>query len=298
MALKILHVIAGATASGKTSLAINIAKHLQTEILSADSRQCYTEMNIGVAKPTAEELLTIPHHFINSHSIHQPITAGEYERYGLLALEQIFNQSNHAVLVGGTGLYIKALCEGFDIMPNIDSTIDQEINDLYTKNGLLWLQQEIEKTDIQFTLNGEMDNPHRIIRALVFKLSTGKSITDYKKNNPKARPFAVNYHVIALPREQLYENINSRVLHMMDAGLLQEAKQLHAYASLKTLQTIGYQELFSHINNEITLKDAVALIQKNTRNYAKRQLTWFKKQYLEAFDTSENIVNKIYQSRY
>ncbi len=288
-----LHVIAGPTASGKTSLAIKIATHFNTKIISADSRQCYTEMNIGVAKPTSKELASIPHHFINTHSIHQPVTAGAYEKIGLQYVQDVLTTNKVAVLVGGTGLYIQALCEGLDIMPAINKDIDNEVNNLYQQNGLAWLQTTITKEDPLFATTLEINNPHRLLRALVFIRSTGQSITTFRNAQKKIRPFEIKYWILDLPRADLYNNINTRVDNMMNQGLLQEAEALLPYKHLKPLQTIGYYELFDYLQLKQNINTSVALIKQHTRNYAKRQITWFKKKYENNFHSSDSILEQI-----
>ncbi len=294
--MKTLIVIGGATASGKTDIAIEIAKHFHTEILSADSRQCYREMNIGVAKPDTHQLNEVKHFFVNSHSIHEEVSAGEYERYGQNILEGIFQKSDFAVCVGGTGLYIKALCEGIDDMPPVNKKIDIEVNINYQLHGIRWLQEEMVKHDPFFFEQGENQNPNRMIRALVFKLSTGESILKYRKKTIKKRDFAIKYFALGMPREKLYERINMRVDNMMADGLEEEVKSLIAYKHLKPLQTVGYTELFDYFEHKISsLPEAVEKIKQHTRNYAKRQITWFKHQndYIWVQPNYENIIQAL-----
>lgn len=275
---KKLFVIVGPTAIGKTNLAIQLAQQLNTEILSADSRQCFKELTIGVAKPSQEELTKVKHHFINSHSIVEDVSAGVYEKYGLDCLTEIFRTNQTAIVVGGTGLYIKALCEGFDAIPNIDKSIRDAITQNYQQLGIAWLQQEVEKKDNSFwNKSSEKQNPQRLMRALEVMEGTGKSILSYSNTNTQQRPFTIYKIGLELPREQLYQNINKRVDVMVSEGLLKEVESLLPYKYLNALQTVGYKELFSYLNNEISLAQAIDLIKQNTRHYAKRQLTWFKK---------------------
>lgn len=276
--MKTLIVIGGATASGKTAVSIQLAKHFHTEILSADSRQCYRELNIGVAKPTQQQLQEVPHHFINSHSIKEDVSAGVYERYGLEILQGIFEKNDYAICVGGTGLYIKALCEGIDEMPAINKVIEQEILAHYETLGLEWLQNEVKQSDKAFFESSENMNPNRLLRALIFIRSTGQSIRSFRKNTGKPRNFAIQYFAIDLPREDLYEKINTRVDEMMTAGLLEEVVSLVGQKHLRALQTVGYAELFAHLQGTYTLAEAVSKIKQHTRNYAKRQITWFRHQ--------------------
>jgi tRNA dimethylallyltransferase len=274
---KKLLVIAGPTAVGKTAIAIEVAKSLGTEIISADSRQCYRGMSIGTAQPSAEERATVPHHFVDCYEVQEALSAADFERYALDQLNQIFSKSQYAVVCGGTGLYIKALCEGLDDMPAIDAIISQMVSDRYAAEGMDWLREELRQKDPEFAAMGEMENPARMLRALAFKLSVGKSIVQYRTAIKKDRPFEIINIGLELPREQLYERINQRVDIMMQQGLLQEAQQLYPQRNLKNLQTVGYTELFDYLNNTMTLEQAVDKIKQHSRNYAKRQLTWFKK---------------------
>lgn len=275
---KKLFVIVGPTAIGKTSLAIDIAKKLNTEILSADSRQCFKELNIGVAKPTNHQLQQIKHHFIDSHIITEEVSAGLYENFGLNCLNEIFKKQDTAIVVGGTGLYIKALCEGFDAIPKIDTAIRETIIANYNKLGLGWLQNEVSiKDELFWKTTNEKQNPQRLMRALEVIEGTGKSILEFSSSIAKQRPFTIYKIGLELPREKLYQNINNRVEVMMKDGLLKEVESLLSYSHLNALQTVGYSELFSYFKKEIDLPRAVELIKQNTRHYAKRQLTWFKR---------------------
>ncbi|HRE52797.1 MAG TPA: tRNA (adenosine(37)-N6)-dimethylallyltransferase MiaA [Flavitalea sp.] len=274
---KTVIIIAGPTASGKTTLAIELAKHFRTEIISADSRQCYTEMNIGVAKPSPGQLRAVKHHFIHSHSIHENVNAGTFEQYALHAAEAIFKDRSTVIMAGGTGLYIKAFCEGLDEMPAIDPSLRRQIVDQYNSRGLEWLQQEIKEKDPVYYASGEILNPQRLLRALEVKLSTGLSIRDFQRRQPAPRDFRTLKMVIDLPKEQLRLNINNRVDQMMEQGLLEEARSLLPFRELNALQTVGYTELFEYMDGKLTLDEAVEQIKSNTRKYARRQLTWFRK---------------------
>lgn len=290
-----VYVIAGPTAVGKTAIAIALAQRLGTSIISADSRQCYREMNIGTAKPTDEELQAVKHYFINSHSITEHLTTADYERLALEYLDKIFEQTNTAVVCGGTGLYIKSLCEGIDPMPEVDAGIEAEVNQQYKDNGIEWLQQCIRDEDPAFYESGEVQNPVRMLRALTFVRSTGKSIMKYRTGNKKKRPFNIVKIALDLPREVLYERINKRVDIMMEEGQLEEAKRLYPQRDIKNLQTVGYSELFDYIDGKYDLPTSIEKIKQHTRNYAKRQLTWFRKdkefQWLQADDPA--VVDKI-----
>jgi tRNA dimethylallyltransferase len=274
---KTVVVIGGPTAVGKTSVAIEIARMFDTSIISADSRQCYKELNIGVARPSVTQLAEVPHYFIASHSIHQKVTASTFELYALEKAEELYRQKDVVVMVGGTGLYIKAFCEGLDEVPEVPEDIRNDIAEQYFQYGLNWLQEEVKNADPQFYKVGEIQNPHRMMRALEVIRATGHSILSYRKGVKANRPFRVLKIALGLPKEALHRNINSRVDQMMDQGLLDEVQWLIPYQHLNALQTVGYKELFDHYKGLLPLEDAVELIKKNTRQYAKRQLTWFRK---------------------
>ena len=270
-------VIAGPTAVGKTDLAIRLAQYFNNEIISADSRQCYQELNIGVAKPTPAQLSAAQHYFINSYSIRQAVNAATFEEYALQCVDEIFAHNDIAVMVGGTGLYIKAFCEGFDPIPSISDDVRNNIINQYKQQGILFLQNELQQKDPQFWQVAERQNPQRLMRALEVLYATGNSILFYQNKTRVQRPFNLIKIGLQLPKETLYERINLRVDEMMQQGLLDEVKSLLPYQDLNALQTVGYKELFEYLNNNISLQTAVDLIKKNTRHYAKRQMTWFKK---------------------
>ena len=272
-----VYIICGATASGKTAVSISLAKHLSTGIISADSRQCYKEISIGTAKPTLEQLREIPHYFIDEFPIANELNAADFEKLAIQYLDNIFQKSDTAIVCGGTGLYIKALCEGLDDMPETNKKIAEEIESAYNNQAMEWLQQQIKKEDIEFYNTGEIQNPARLIRALSFVRSTGKSILSYRTNNKKQRPFSIIKIGLELPREVLYARINQRVDDMMKDGLLDEVKRLYPFRNLKNLQTVGYSELFDYLGSKYSLEQAIEKIKQNTRHYAKRQMTWFRK---------------------
>ena len=292
-------IVAGPTAVGKTALAIQLAQYFKTEIISADSRQCYREMNIGVAKPSLAELQKIKHHFIDSHSITDEVNAVVFEQYAMNAVESIFTNNPVAVMVGGTGLYLKAFCEGMDIMPAIDPALRKLIMTQYEEKGLEWLQIQVQEKDPAFWEIAEQANPQRLMRALEMVLQTGVSITGFRQQKKQERPFRIVKLGLELPREVLYERINRRVEDMMKQGLLAEVESLLAFRKLNALQTVGYKEIFEHLDGKITLDAAVENIKKHTRHYAKRQMTWFKKDtaicWLQASDEKllENAVSFI-----
>ena len=274
---KTVYIIVGPTAIGKTALAIQLAKHLQTEIISADARQCYKELNIGVARPSIEELNQVPHHFIASHSIQETVNASVFEHYALDIAEKLFETKDDIVMVGGTGLYIKAFCEGLDDIPAIDPGIRSNIITAYETNGLAWLQAQLAQKDPAYWEQAEQENPQRLMRALEVMEGLGKSILTFQCQQKKVRPFKIVTIGMEMDRALLYDRINLRVESMISAGLEQEVKSLLPYFSLNALQTVGYREWLAYFNKEASLKEVINSIQQNTRHYAKRQMTWFKK---------------------
>lgn len=270
-------IISGPTAVGKTSLAIRVAQHFNTEIISADSRQCFRELNIGVAKPSQEELNAVKHHFINSHSIHDEVNAATFEQFALSAIDSIFQQNDIAVMTGGTGLYIKAFCEGIDTIPPVLPGIREAIMAELERSGLPWLQQRVQQEDPQYYASGEIHNPQRLARALEVIRSTGRSIRSFQQGKQTTRHFRIIRTALELPREQLHTNIDRRVDDMLRQGLVEEVKALLPARDLNALQTVGYTEIFDYLDGKQTLEQAAELIKKNTRHYAKRQLTWFRK---------------------
>lgn len=270
-------IVTGPTAVGKTAIAIELARYFKTEIISADSRQCYKELNIGVARPSKDELQLAKHHFIASHSIQEEVSAITFEQYALKKATELFKIHDVIIMVGGTGLYIKAFCEGMDMIPDIEPTIRQKIIDNYEANGISWLQDQLKVKDPAFYSSGEMKNPQRMMRALEVKESTGNSIMFYRKGEKVERDFSVIKLGIELPKEELVARINKRVDKMMEDGLLEEVTSLVNNKKLNALQTVGYVELFDRLEEKLTLDEAVEKIKIATRQYAKRQLTWFKR---------------------
>ena len=270
-------IVSGPTAVGKTNYGIELALKYNSSIISADSRQCFKELNIGVAKPSKEQLEKVPHYFINSHSIHDEVDVKVFEAYALKAAGKIFENNDTVIMVGGTGLYIKAFTDGLDDIPEVDENIRQEINEQYKIHGFAWLRDKIRKEDPVFFSNGEMQNPQRMLRALEVKLSTGTSILDFHSGKKEKRDFEIKNILLELPRQELYDNISHRVDQMMEDGLLKEAEGLFSVRHLNALQTVGYKELFDYFEGKISLEKAVDDIKKNTRHYAKRQMTWFRR---------------------
>ncbi|MFT3679759.1 MAG: tRNA (adenosine(37)-N6)-dimethylallyltransferase MiaA [Ferruginibacter sp.] len=270
-------IIAGPTAVGKTALAVQVAQHFSTQIISADSRQCFKELDIGVAKPSAAELQLVEHYFISSHSVQEEVNAAIFEQYALEKAAEIFEKNDIAVIVGGTGLYIKAFCEGMDEIPAIDAAVRKKIIDDYNQYGLEWLREAVRANDPVYFAEGEIQNPQRMMRALEVKFGTGRSVVEYRSQNKKKRSFNIIKIGLELPREELVKRINRRVDLMMEAGLQDEVKDLQAYKHLNALQTVGYREFFDYFAGHYTFDGAVEAIKINTRQYAKRQMTWFKK---------------------
>ena len=291
-----LIVIAGPTASGKSDLAVQLAQYYNCPILSSDSRQCYIELNIGVAKPTTSQLQAVPHYFVSTHSIHQAVNAAVYEQYALACLATLYTKHNTVILVGGTGLYINAICQGMHAVPAIPQEVKSHIQAQYHTHGLPWLVQYIQANGGTYTSSNDTHNTQRMLRAAEVIAHTGLPIQHYYNQAKALRNFNMHYYALDVPRQQLYHNINSRLQLMMQQGLLQEAMQLHAHAHLNALNTVGYTELFQYLNNNISLPQAIALIQQHTRNYAKRQLTWFAKgntyTWLTPANAYQHIINQ------
>jgi len=274
---KKVYIIVGPTAVGKTTFAISIAKKLNTEIISADSRQCFKELSIGVARPSNEELAEVPHHFIASNAVSEDINAGYFEKYALNTTEQIFKKNDAAIMVGGTGLYIKAFCEGIDPMPIVSAEIREAIIQEYRAKGLIWLQVELKHKDPAFWEIAEQQNPQRLMRALEVFNATGKSITVFRSAVKKQRHFSTIKIGLELPMDLLAERINNRVDQMIKDGLIEEVKSMINWRGKAALQTVGYNEIFDYLDNKISLDEAIHQIKIHSRQYAKRQMTWFKK---------------------
>lgn len=289
-----LWVILGPTAIGKTALGIKIAQKLNTEIISCDSRQFFKEMHIGTAVPSSEELAAVQHHLIQHKSIQQPYSVGAFEKEALQKLTEIFQTKQHAILVGGSGLYIDALCKGLDKFPDIDPNLRGKLREKHQQLGLSWLQKEVQKNDPEYYQIVDTQNAHRLLRCLEVCLQTQETFTSFRKQNSSKRFFNIQYIGLEIPREELYQRINQRVDKMMKEGLLEEVKTLLPHQHLNALQTVGYRELFTHLNGEHSLEIAIELIKQNTRRFAKRQLSWLKR-YEEAkwFASTEEALARI-----
>ncbi|MBS1730565.1 MAG: tRNA (adenosine(37)-N6)-dimethylallyltransferase MiaA [Bacteroidetes bacterium] len=274
---KTAYIILGPTASGKSALALKWADYFKTSIISADSRQCFREMNIGVAKPSAGELAKVPHFFINHLSITEEVNVRLFEELAIAFAQKIFQQNDVIIIAGGTGLYIQAFCEGIDTMPDVDSAIRERLRNEFSEKGLYWLQQEVQKKDEAFWQRTDQKNPHRLLRALEIRESTGKSILDFQQNQLIQRNFRIIKIGLEYPREILYERIDKRVDEMVRNGLLHEVESLYPFRRNSALQTVGYKELFAFMDGLYSFEEAISKIKQHTRNYAKRQITWFKK---------------------
>ncbi len=272
-----LIVIIGATASGKTNLGIRLAKHFGTDIISSDSRQFYKEMSIGTAKPTEDELNTAKHHFINHLSIHNDYSVGNYEKDAIALIENLFQTKDKLILLGGSGLFINAVLYGLDDFPRVSQIVKDKYISLLNQNGIAFLQEELKEKDPKYYEEVDVQNPHRLIRALSVIEVGGKPFSNYRNQSPKKRNFEPIIIYLDWEREFLYYRINRRVDMMMEEGLLEEALQLYPFRHLNALQTVGYQELFDYFDKKSTLDEAIGLIKRNSRRYAKRQMTWFRK---------------------
>lgn len=292
-----LITVIGATAIGKTALSIRLAQYFNTEIISCDSRQFYKEMNIGTAVPSKEELTVIPHHFIQNKSIFDNYSVGQFEKDALKKLDELFTKHNIAVMVGGSGLYTNAVLEGFDDFPEIDPEIRLKLNHQIEKGEIEILQNQLKKLDPESYNTIEIENPHRLIRALEICIGTGKPYSSFKNKDKVKRNFIPIKIGLRADREVMYDRINKRVAIMLEEGLLEEAKKLYPYKELNALQTVGYRELFDYFDGTGTLDFAIEEIKKNTRRFAKRQVTWNKKdETIHWFDIETNpseIIKKI-----
>lgn len=272
-----LIVIVGPTAIGKTSLSLDLASHFQTEILSADSRQFFKEMSIGTAAPTPTELSKAPHHFIHHISIEDDYSVGDFEKEALTKLEELFQTHDTVIMVGGSGLYVDAVTKGLDEFPKVDESIRENLNqELHTK-GIENLQQQLKELDPQYFSEADIQNPHRLIRALEICIGTGKPYSSFRKNEAAKRPFNNIFIGLDAERQTVYDRINQRVDIMAQEGLIEEARKLYDKRGLNALNTVGYKELFKYFDGEWSQEHAIEEIKKNTRRFAKRQFTWFRK---------------------
>ena len=271
-----LIIVLGPTGVGKSDISIQLAKHFHTEIISADSRQFFKELSIGTAVPSSEDLKIVPHHFIQNKSIHNYYNVSEYETEALCLINELFAKVNPIVLTGGSMLYVDTICNGIDDIPTVDPEIRDDVIRWYEQKGIEALRQRLLEIDPEYYQIVDLNNPKRLLHAVEIHQMTGQPLTSFRKKTIKERSFRMIKIGINQDRKVLYERINQRVLRMMDAGLLEEAKMVYPYRMLNSLNTVGYKELFSYLDGECTLDEAIDLIQRNTRKYARKQLTWFR----------------------
>jgi len=269
--------IVGPTAIGKTRVSIELAKTFNTEIISCDSRQFYKELEIGSAPPSKKELSEAKHHFIHNLSVTKDYNAGQFEIDAIKLIEKLHQTNDTIIIVGGSGLYVDAICKGFDALPEISEQTREKVTFEYQRKGLDWLQEQVKNIDPELYSNYDTNNPQRLLRVLEVFQETGKKFSSFKSNTIKVRPFEIIKIGLNIERSMLYNHINKRVDIMMEDGLLEEVSTLLKFQQRNALQTVGYKEIFSFLNNECTLKKAVENIKQNTRRFAKRQLTWFRK---------------------
>jgi tRNA dimethylallyltransferase len=287
-------VIAGPTASGKTAIAIKLAKRFGASIISCDSRQCYRELNIAVAKPSADQLREVPHYFINSHSIHDTVNASVFEDFALHQAEKLFVNDDIVVMVGGTGLYIRAFEKGLDPIPSIPADLRERLTEDYKQHGIDWLRDNVQKLDPEYFSSGEVHNPHRLLRAMEVVMFTGRSIRSFQSGSGKKRDFDIIKIAISIDKPELHRRISARVDEMVSSGLIEESRQLIQFRHLKALDTVGYKEIFDMLDGNITKDAAIEQIKSNTRAYAKRQMTWFRKEKDFVWLTSEAALEAEY----
>ena len=274
---KLLVSVVGPTAVGKTAVTIDLVNAFDSEIISADSRQFYREMELGTAKPSAEELSLAPHHFINTLSVTQEYSVGQFEKDAISLLDELFQKHEVVFMAGGSGLFVDAVCNGLDKFPEIDPAIREKLNDTYAAKGIAYLQSLLKEKDPTYYAQVDVQNPQRLIRALELIESTGEPFSSFRRQQAADRPFEVLRIGLEMDREKLYERIDMRMDLMIAAGLFEEAERLYQYRSLNALQTVGYKEIFGHLDGEYDKEEAVRLLKRNSRRYAKRQLTWFRR---------------------
>lgn len=274
---KTLVVLTGPTGIGKTSVSIKIAQHFQTEIISADSRQIFKELEIGTAVPTPDELSVVKHHFIQTHSIKENYNASRYENEALEVIDQLFNKYDVLLLVGGSMLYIDAICKGIDVMPDADPEIRADLKQQLEEEGIEALRLQLKKLDPDYYHMVDLKNPNRIIHALEISIQTGKPYSSFRSNTEKKRPFEIIKVALNCERQILHKRINMRVDEMVKNGLEQEVRSVYPQKQFNSLNTVGYREWFSYFDGEITRDKAIELVKRNSRRYARKQITWFRK---------------------
>lgn len=283
-----LIVVLGPTGVGKSDISIQLAKHYHSEIISADSRQFFRELSIGTAVPSSDELQMVPHHFIQNKSIHDYYNVSEYEAEALHLINELFSKVNPVILTGGSMLYVDTICNGIDDIPTVDPEVREDVIRWYEKNGIDAMRERLLEVDPAYYQIADLNNPKRLLHAVEIHQMTGMPFTSFRKKTIKERPFRIIKLGINQDRKVLYDRINDRVLQMMEAGLLEEAKSVYPFRNLNSLNTVGYKELFSYMDGNCTLEEAVDLIQRNSRKYARKQLTWFRRdQQIEWFEPEQ-----------
>lgn len=292
---KYLIIIAGPTGVGKTDLSIGIAKHFNSEILSCDSRQFYRELGIGVAKPTTEQMKEVKHHFVDNVSVTERYSIWQYEDDAIKLLDDYYKTHDYAVMCGGSGLYIDAVCNGIDLMPDPDPVIRQEVIDMYNEKGIEALRFELQRIDPEYYAQVDLKNPQRIMRGIEMTRQTGKPFSQFRTSTRRKRDFETIKILVNTDRKVLYDRINRRVDIMLERGLVDEARSLMQYRDMIALKTIGYTELFDHFDGNTSLDEAIELIKRNSRRYARRQITWFHRnnEYVECEPDAETILTEI-----
>ena len=283
-------VIVGPTAIGKTEYSIKIAKKYRTEIISCDSRQFYKELKIGTAPPNDKQLKEVKHHFIHNLSIHDNYSAGAFEKDAIKKIQEIHKKKDNIILVGGSGLYVDAVCNGFNIIPTVSKEIRQDINLLYENKGIEWLKEKVKNIDPNSFTKQNYNNPQRLLRILEVYYQTKKPLSFFHNNKKKEREFIIQKIGLKIEREKLYDKINQRVDKMIKNGLVKEVTNLKQYKNINALQTVGYKEIFEFLENKISLENAIEKIKRNTRRFAKRQITWFKKDQSISWHNYDEIV--------
>ncbi len=283
-------VIVGPTAIGKTEYSIKIAKKYRTEIISCDSRQFYKELKIGTAPPNDKQLKEVKHHFIHNLSIHDNYSAGAFEKDAIKKIQEIHKKKDNIILVGGSGLYVDAVCNGFNIIPTVSKEIRQDINLLYENKGIEWLKEKVKNIDPNSFTKDNYNNPQRLLRILEVYYQTKKPLSFFHNNKKKEREFIIQKIGLKIEREKLYDKINQRVDKMIKNGLVKEVTNLKQYKNINALQTVGYKEIFEFLENKISLENAIEKIKRNTRRFAKRQITWFKKDQSISWHNFDEIV--------
>jgi tRNA dimethylallyltransferase len=295
---KKLIVLAGPTAVGKTALSIELARHFRCPIISGDSRQFYKEISIGTAKPTSEEMAEVKHYFVNSHSIHEPLSAGQFEREAIPIINELFEHHDYLILTGGSGLFLKAIYDGLDQFVTVSPEVKDQVIQLEKTEGLKGLQEKLEELDSVYFKEVDQQNPVRLTRAIEVCLEAKKPYSSFLDQAKSKRSFDTVKVMLNRDRKVLYDRINLRVDIMMKNGLLDEVQSVYPFKKLKSLQTVGYNEIFDLIDKKHDLTTAIELIKRNTRRYAKRQLTWFKREGFEWFEPEqiEDIVGFVNSS--